>query len=143
MKKLALLLLLCGAAFAQGTFSTNIEPVLMKHQAQFMVSATGAYSFSQDTAALLHWRSDKAMFGGLTHDFAQFSSCCTLMGDFQLGAQYNGPHVKGALLWGAGVRTDISDSVTVTYGLHVDKVADARLFPSAYVSLDLHFGRKY
>jgi hypothetical protein len=140
-------LVLCMAAFGQtGSVSAAIEPAL-KSPAQFGVSFTGALNISRDNyLTALYGYSDvskpaHAGLLGVGRNLVEFMPGFTLAGNVQVGAVFSGGTVRRALVFGTGVVTDLGNGYTVTYGLHVNKVRDSKLYPSAYVSLGYSFGR--
>ena len=149
MKKLSciigLLAMAALSAFAQVTVSTAVEPAF-NAPARFGVSA--AISAPLPPTWLDGWEKDKnfvsfrygsgrTILGGISRNFVEFLPGLTLTGDIQAGETGR----RGLILYGAAVATDLGDGFSVTYGLHVNKIAGSRMYPSGYVSLAYTFGK--
>jgi hypothetical protein len=138
---LLLLAFFTCAAFAQsGSLSTAIEPAL-KSPAQFGVSITGARNVTRDTSVTaLYGFSDsvarsRAVLLGVSRNIVDFLPGLMLVGDLRAGMVYSQHRGFAALVYGVGVAADLRNGYSVTYGIHVNKVRDAKLYPSLYVSV--------
>jgi hypothetical protein len=137
-----------AAARAGVTISTAVEPAL-NAPARFGVSGAVSVPIFHGTV----WQDDdrnslsvrygtgRTMLGGLSRNFVEFYPGISLVGDVQAGVTQVAAHNRGVVLYGAGVATDLGRGVSATYGLHINKIAGAPMYPSVYVSLGFSSGR--
>lgn len=126
-------------AIAQsGSVSTAIEPALVPRATPVAVSVAGALNLTRSDSVSLRYVSGSTVLAGFGRSLVEFLPCCTLVGDIQAGASF-GRRMLGAVVYGTGVATDLGDGYFVTYGLHVNKLAGGKMYPSVYVSLQKSF----
>jgi hypothetical protein len=132
---LILLALACASgAFAQVTVSTSAEPAL-NAPARMAVSATVGYNISPYSNLFVRYASRHTLTAGYTRDFVEFGRGYTLYGDAQLGETAYWWRMRLIGMYGAGVRTDLGSRTSVSYGVHINKIAGWPAYPSLYVEL--------
>jgi len=135
-----LLALLAVSAFGQVSVSTAIEPAL-NAPARFGVSAAVSANFTANNAASFRVGSGHTFLAGLSRSLVYLSNLagaeCSLVGDVQGGVTSQ----RRIILYGAAVATDVGQGISISYGLHVNKIEGRPLYPSAYVSVGYSFGR--
>ena len=143
---IAIFLFLSIAAMAQDfILSTSIEPAL-NAPARFGVYVAGAVNVTENNAFSLRVGTGRTLTPGYARCLLEFYPGVTLIGDVQAGVTRDRGEARGMVLYGVAVATDLSRGNTgygfsVTYGLHVNKIADRPMYPSGYVSLGYTFGR--
>lgn len=133
-----LAVLLSWPAFGQIAFSTAIEPAL-NAPARFGVSVAVAGDVTEKNMLSARFGSGPTLMPGYTRRFIEFMPGATLYGDIQAGITYRQVTDRKDLtriaMYGAGVATDLGRGWSVSYGLHVNKIAHVPMYPSVYVSL--------
>ena len=133
-----LAVLLSWPAFGQIGFSTAIEPAL-NAPARFGVSVAVAGNVTENNVLSARFGSGPTLMPGYTRKFIEFMPGATLYGDIQAGMTYR--QVTGQkdltriAMYGAGVAGDLGHGWSVSYGLHINKIAHVPMYPSVYLSL--------
>lgn len=130
--------LMAISAFGQISFSTAIEPAL-NAPARFGISAAVAGNVTPNNALSMRFGTGPTLMPGYTRSFVEFYPGITLYGDVQGGMTYRSvggqKELTRIVLYGAGVSTDLGGGVSVSYGLHVNKIEHVPMYPSVYVSI--------
>ena len=130
--------LLACSAFGQVAFSSAIEPAL-NAPARFGVSVAVAGNITENNVLSARFGSGPTLMPGYTRKFVEFLPGIALYGDIQAGMTYR--QVAGQkdltriAMYGAGVATDLGNGFSVSYGLHINKIAHVPMYPSVYVSI--------
>ena len=137
----ALFILVASSAYGQvaGSVSTAVEPALVPRSQQVGVSVAGSLNVSTSNSVSLRYGAGNTVLAGVGRSLVEFLPGFRLVGDIQAGGSRSAGHVHGLTLYGAGVATDLGNGYSVTYGLHIDKPAGTKMYPSVYVSLGRSF----
>jgi hypothetical protein len=133
-----LAVLLSWPAAGQIAFSTAIEPAL-NAPARFGVSVAVASNVTENNALSTRFGSGPTLMPGYTRKFIEFLPGIALYGDIQAAMTYR--QVAGQkdltriAMYGAGVATGLGNGFSVSYGLHINKIAHVPMYPSVYVSV--------
>ena len=137
----ALFILAASSAYGQvaGSVSTAVEPALVPRSQQVGVSVAGSLNDSPSNSVSLRYGAGNTVLAGVGRSLVEFLPGFRLVGDIQAGRSRSAGHVHGLMLYGAGVATDLGNGYSITYGLHIDKPAGTKMYPSVYVSLGKSF----
>lgn len=137
----ALFILVASSAYGQvaGSVSTAVEPALVPRSQQVGVSVAGSLNVSPSNSVSLRYGAGNTVLAGVGRSLIEFLPGLTLVGDIQAGGSRSAGRVRGVVLYGAGVATDLGNGYSVTYGLHINKPAGTKMYPSVYVSLGKSF----